>query len=487
MKVLMIGMDGVKAETFERGWTPFIKSLIDQGHSIDLNEDLISRGWSEIILGRHAISTGALYEGPLVDGSLTWTDKFKLADVSGLGESIKPIWQVLNERGYRVGVMNVPTTFPAPEVDGFFVSGGGGGGPVSQDAVPEQCHPEGLASWLKGSGYIVDERLPSLLGEQGLYQPDQFFDRLDLMNQKRTQTFVELAVEHSIDFGFVVYKSSPVTTETLLLPELEKWEKGLPGVNEEFISSASDFYRKLDGHIQSLIEAFPESKVILVSDHSMASRRYAVNANAFLVESGFQTRSSGKQGLFRAIKSVKHLIPEPLKKRLKARPQIKSAYASMITFDARTTRAFSQSFSSGAHGIYINDRERFGGPIDPAEIESLVDEIVSRFNKHPESKRYGFRAERTFATSNSVAARKFPDIVLNLPDGFQTSSLFPEFIRETSLPSKPFDLRDTKKDPRTVGKAHKPLAVSVHENWKLDGCVGDDLTLIYQHLLNEFE
>lgn len=487
MQVLLIGMDGVKAETFDRGWTPFIKSLIDEGNALSIKEDLVSRGWSEIMLGEHAFSTGAVYEGPLVDGTLTWSDKFKLDDVPGLGKEIKPIWQALNELGYRVGVMNVPTTFPAPEVNGFFVSGGGGGGPVSQDATPEQCHPEGLENWLKESDYILDERVPSLLGEQELYEPEAFFNRLDLMNQKRTEAFVQLAGDYEIDFGFVVFKSSTVTTETLLIPELEKQEEGLHGVNEELISAAAGFYRKLDIHIRSIVKSFPEAQVLLVSDHSMATRRYAVNPNAILVEMGLQCRSSGKQGIFRAVKSFKHLLPAQLKKRLKGSARIKSAYESMVTFDTSTTRAFSQSFSNGTHGIYINDQDRFGGPVDPDEINNLIDQIVLFFNEHPDSIKYGFRAYRKTKSEKSSAAKKFPDVVLDLPDDFQTSSVFPSFIKETKLPSTPFDLRDMKKDPRVVGKAHEALAVCVNSEWKLDGCDREDLTAVYYHVLNEFD
>jgi hypothetical protein len=51
----------------------------------------------------------------------------------------------------------------------------------------------------------VDERLPSLLDEKGLYEPVAFFNRLDEMNQRRTEVFIELANRYEIDFGFVVY------------------------------------------------------------------------------------------------------------------------------------------------------------------------------------------------------------------------------------------------------------------------------------------
>lgn len=483
LKVLMIGMDGVKAETFERGWTPFLKSLIDNGSRLMLKEDLISRGWSEIMTGKHAIETGALYEGPVADGTLTWTDKFKLGDIPGLGTRIKPLWQMLNERGYRVGVMNVPTTYPAPEVDGFFVSGGGGGGPVSQEAGAEQCHPKGLENWLHDMGYIVDERMPSLLAEKGLYAPTAFFDRLEEMNQKRTEAFIDLANRYETDFGFIVYRS-PVTTETLLPPELEKRSAGQKGVNHDFIAAAESFYQKLDQKIESLVKAFPRAEVLLVSDHSMATCRFFVNANTFLVQKGLQIPSSGRRGLFDTIKSFKHLLPYSIKQRLKKNPRIKSAYQSMVTFDPSKTKAFSLTFSNGAHGIYVNDEHRFGGPVSESSVDEVADQIVSGFNAHTVSKQHGFLAYRR-PDGNGEVASKFPDVVLDLPDGYQTSNRYSDFVTKTPLQSKALDLRDMKKDPRTVGKAHEPLVVCATGDWLVKaGERVSDLTVVYQHLLN---
>jgi len=484
MKLLMIGCDGVKAETFNRGWTPFIQSLIDKGHSLHLKEDLISRGWSEIVTGRHAVDTGALYEGPHADGSLRWGEKFRLSDVPGLGTSVKPIWQTLNENGYRVGIMNVPTTYPAPEVNGFFVSGGGGGGPITQRAAPEQCHPQSLAPWLNGMDYIVDERMPTLLAEKGLYAPDDFFSRLDLMTQKRTKAFIDLANKHSIDFGFIVYRST-VTAETLLPPELDKLETGYRNVNHDFISAAKTFYQRLDEKIRILTEAFPRAEVLLVSDHSMDTRRYAVNSNGFLVESGYQVPSKSKQSLFGIVKSFKHLVPHTIRARLKKNRKIQVAYESMTTFDSTATKAFSMAFSNGAHGIYINDTHRFGGPVPSADIEPLVSEIIDKFNSHPLAQQHGFNAYPR-PQSCSPVADKFPDIVIDLPDGYQTSNRFSAFVVETPLPTKPFNLRDMHKDPRTTGKAHTPLAVNTKNAWKCGPQpYPDNLTAVYRHILEQ--
>ena len=32
---------------------------------------------------------------------------------------VVPIWEMVEKKGARVGIMNIPTTFPAPEVNGF--------------------------------------------------------------------------------------------------------------------------------------------------------------------------------------------------------------------------------------------------------------------------------------------------------------------------------------------------------------------------------
>jgi len=73
-----------------------------------------------------------------------------------------------------------------------------------------------------------------------------------------------------------------------------------------------------------------------------------------------------------------------------------------------------------------------------------------------------------------------------LPDGYQTSNLYPKFINKTELPEKAFNLREMSKDPRTVGKAHEPLAICYKEKWQKDDYLADDLTVVYHHLLQVF-
>ena len=484
MKLLIVGMDGVTYSTFERGWTPFIASLISKGDRLNVEEDLLSRGWSEIVTGQHAINSGALYERPLMNGGYGWTESFKIADVPSLGEGIKPFWQVLNERGLKVGVMNVPTTFPAPKVDGFFVSGGGGGGPVTQTPTLEQCSDSDVHKYLLKQGYIVDERFGSLLGEKKLYSAVDFFERLVQKVRKRTEAFIHLAKERDIDCGFIVYKSATVGAESLVLPELLRKKNEDSSVNQEIVAGAEELYRNLDLQVKLLHESFPDAKIVLVSDHATVNKVADVNLNALLVECGFQKHSATKVGLYRIIKRNKHLIPYFIKKRMKQKASVKSAYESMVTFDAKRSLAFSMTLSNGLHGIYMNDRNRFGGPVPSSEVARLAMELVSKINAHPLFGTERFFAEAVEKKLASKQADQFPDVVIRMPDGYQTSTTSKEVIERYELPHQKVTLKDAEKDLRSTMKGHAALAVSIGHNWHCPGRSSGDLTMVYDHILN---
>lgn len=485
MKLVVIGMDGAQVETLLRGWTPYLASIIDNGESFNLKEDLISRGWAEIAFGEYATVTGAMYDRPVLDGSYTWTDTFNLKNIPGLGDDVKPLWQVLNERGYKAGIMNVPTAYPAPQVDGFFVSGGGGGGRVSQEVATEQCYPSSVCDFLHDIGYILDERLGSLLFEKGLYEPALFFQRLDEMNQKRTTAFIELSKKHDIDFGFVVYRSV-MTAETLALPEIDRQKAGEKNINKPFLDAVEKFYRDFDEHIRKLVEAFPEAEVILVSDHGTVPRRWSINLNAFLHQTGYQKTSVSRRKTYNLVTYFRHWIPVSVRKRLKGNQRIKTVYNSMTTFDPLHSLAFNNTRRNAIHGIYINDKRRFGGPVGESDKEALKENIMKDFNDHPEVLRHGLLAREPIAIEGKYSVY-FPDIIVDMPDGYVPSNEGSEFVRRDCFPGNPIDLYELKGDEKIIVKGHYPLAVSKDKSWRTYPTSEKyDLRVVYDHVLASF-
>ena len=286
MKVLLIGMDGGHLGIFKRGLTPFISSMIEKGQVLEIENDLISRGWLEIATGLHASETGALYDKPKGNGTTEWNLKFAFNDIKDVTDKSAGIWEKLNRLGYSVGIMNLPTVFPAPKVDGFFVSGGGGGAPVTTSIKSELCYPKDIYDELRNNNYIVDMRIPQLVIDEGLKKEKQIFEKLDEMNSRRTIAFEKLAKQYEVDFGFIVYKTSSVTVETII--------NGTDDIkhNDQLNKALKEYYENFDGYIKSLSISFPEAKIILTSDHGTSPVTHLVNPNILLREFGFQQRKS---------------------------------------------------------------------------------------------------------------------------------------------------------------------------------------------------
>ncbi len=435
MKLLMIGMDGASRQAFERGWTPYISELMKKGRDLAMKTDLYSRGWLEIATAEHSRVTGAMYDRPKCNGTLEWQEQFKIGDIPGLGEAIKPIWQSLNEQGASVGIMNLPTTFPAPEVDGFFVSGGGGGGGVSSAPEEDQCFPRSIHRGLIKEGYIVDERIVQFVVEKKMSSPKEIFERLAHKNQRRTRSFIRLANEFNIDFGFVVYKTSSVLAENFVQVDWFRRCSGLEA-DDELLRVLESYYREFDSEVKKLHEAFPETDLLFVADHGMARRTHSVNPNVFLEKSGYQVRGSSSSWKFELVKYSKKVLPFWLKMALKKQGKIKAVTSNVVPFDSSLTRAFARTFGDWRYGVYVNDKDRFGGPVDKNKVQELLHELVEKFNSEPSLQAHGITARLgvELCPRKDCDSPWFPDLVLDMPDGYLVTDKSRGFIEEYKVP-----------------------------------------------------
>ena len=63
--------------------------------------------------GRHGIIDFEKYS--VADGQLSFNSTYEIRE--------KTIWQILSDKGLRVGSINVPMTYPPHPVNGFMISG----------------------------------------------------------------------------------------------------------------------------------------------------------------------------------------------------------------------------------------------------------------------------------------------------------------------------------------------------------------------------
>lgn len=472
MKVLLIGMDGGHIEMFNRGLTPFITSMIEKGEVVSIENDLMSRGWLEIATGLHASETGALYDKPKGNGTTDWNLKFAFKDIKDNVVRAEGIWDKINRLGYSVGVMNLPTVFPAPKVNGFFVSGGGGGAPVTTKIKQDLCYPPDIYNDLVKDDYIVDMRIPQLVMDEGLTEERQIFRQLDEMNRRRTEAFKSLAKRFKIDFGFLIYKTSSVTVETIVNGSKDYSSKDLyPGLK--------DYYNNFDNYIKSLKETFPEAKIILTSDHGTVPVSHLVNPNIILKDLGFQKMrpKSVKVYLF---ESLKRFIPFSLKQKIKGATSLASDINNAVKFNSNKTLAFCKTKNDWNHGVYINDK-RFGGPVLESDKELLIEKIIGEINNHDSITDSGILAYRRAQGANPL----FPDIAFRLPNGYLTNDSCKHFIQELKKSHSISGLEAILKGEVYSMKSHSPLFVVFDDN--SDFSKYKSLMDLHNYIVNEYQ
>lgn len=490
MEYLLIGIDGSQEELFHRFKMPFMQNMLTSGTKVNLQEDLISRGWAEACTGAHAIDSSGYYERPSMNGTYEWTVNYEMLKTVKEDEQLTTLWDELNQNGYSVGVMNVPTTNPAPQVEGFFVSGGGGGKAVSQGVSEEQCCPKSIKDTLDKNGYILDERLPSLLFEKKLFDEKEFFDRLKLMNEKRVELYLELNNQFDVDFGFIVFRSV-VVVECIAAAEVNRYLTGDENVNMRLIEEIKSFYLHLDGCIQKLCEGVGTEKVGFISDHSQVPRFNLVNINYYLKELGYQQNSPSNKSVFSLLKRYKRFIPVGLRKILKSNKKILSEYASITSFDKNNTKAFNISLGASGAGVYINDVARFGGCVEAGDVDNIIDSLIADFNSFSAAKEHGLTAIDCRDRKTGKFGKYYPDILIQMPDGYQPAnfeeSVSNSFIIREERSYNPIKLEDVKTDLWTGTKGRLPMSTFIgHENLNEAEYSNTDLSSVFQIVKKEF-
>jgi len=412
MKLLVVGIDGVDRRIIDSMDMPNLQNILQSGLCLELEEDLWSRGWSEILTGVHGRESGAFYNKPVLNGSHCFTQHFTTHDYKK-NKAILPLWERICNNGHTVGFMNVPTTNPAPHVNGFFVSGAGAG--LSQKgfgAIPTGAiFPQEITNILKKQEYIFDIRFKA----SGIRDIDEFFNSLNKMVNIRTNAFRKLVNKYHPGFGFLSYMAA-CRFQYLAMSEIESLIKNNGKPETHIQKCIKEFYKKFDGHIKELIEAVGPERLIICSDHAQAPYLRSVNVNRFLQKIGMQSvsiciRKTAKL----AIKNFSCIFPGHLQRKIFKQ---RFNYSNQIIgkkMNCPKTMAFGARY---VPGIYINDVDRFGGPVGTEEeTKALIEKIIYHFNSLGSAQEHCLKA-RPYRErySDAYYSDVLPDIWIDHPD-----------------------------------------------------------------------
>jgi predicted AlkP superfamily phosphohydrolase/phosphomutase len=466
MELLVIGIDGGTKEIIDNMPMPFTQSLFKQAKYKTLSEDLISRGWAEILTGCHAADTKAFYLMPFADKSYDFSGSYSKNDMVHASPS-KPLWELLNEKGASVGIVNVPTTGPVDKVNGFFIAGGGGGIKAKGGLPPGMFYPDKCRETLKRNDYVFDIRLP---GEAKTIS--EFIQKISTAEKGQKNAFVELSLSEKPDFGFHCFR---ITTEIQYLCryEIDRCIKGLKNsidIKQDFKPESTvqesiiSHYVKLDQYIEDIFTKLQPENFLFIGDHSTSLFTHEGNLDVWLESAGY-LQVTGKYRLL--MDKVRRFVNKKLAFLLHKNEKIKQPKKGLIRkpitkFHASKTKAFGTFYDTGNFaGIFVNDSERFSGAVKTEqEINTLVDKICDSFNSDKQNQDYKLNAQpykRNF--KGAKFSHLMPDIKINKPDTIYFSSRRWEYITKNPYMAPIDEPILGKKYPYTGAKGSDPLFV----------------------------
>ncbi|MGH2536731.1 MAG: alkaline phosphatase family protein, partial [Candidatus Promineifilaceae bacterium] len=171
--------------------------------------------------------------------------------LNGSHRRAAPFWQALNQAGYRVGLVNVPFTYPPAALDGFALCGFGAPADARKHIYPASLQAR-VEAEVEGYRPELSSNFLQRAGERELLEAER-------RHQARQIAAVAVAVREQPVQVLVI--------NLMLVDHANHYASSMLDVN--------DAIRRSDEHLGQLLEAFRPDNVLLISDHG--SRRIESN------------------------------------------------------------------------------------------------------------------------------------------------------------------------------------------------------------------
>lgn len=324
------------------GHLPHLGRLLREGSAGVLRSTthpLTPHAWATLVTGVNAARHG------IWDFTERDESGYRLRFVNGSFRRAPAVWDRLTTKAHPSGLVGIPFTWPAPQIEGFSVAG--------FDAAAREegmTHPPELVTELaRRYGSIeLDNRFP--LGKDGRVD-------LDIVRRAADQK-VDLALWLAERFEptllFVVFMAADHIQHLCWTD----WER------DGAASPVAEVYRILDERVGRLLEWLgPERDVMVVSDHGAGPLHGVVNLNAWLAGHGYLSYVGGGARLGRraidTLFELRRYVPTGLRSVVKQRlPALRERAYEREEYSA-IDWAGTQAFAYGSFGnIVLNVRGR---------------------------------------------------------------------------------------------------------------------------------
>jgi predicted AlkP superfamily phosphohydrolase/phosphomutase len=361
-RVLIVGWDGADWEILdpllEAGELPALQGLLERGRRGVSRSCLPSHSWAAwptFLTGRdpggHGVFDILEYRpGAARRMPVSWKS------------ILAPTWpERVSDAGKTTLLLNVPLTYPPPEIQGTVIAGG---------VLPVRTafsHPPDAGprlGWPINGGSWTTFR----------HRPAELVDDLENLTRKRASAMRTLLDEEPWDVCCAVFVSTDRAQHCLL----EYVHPGHPAHAEAAASPVADrvrgLYRLLDRELATLLERTDEDDlVILMSDHGHHPCTRAVSMNKLLQELGFLRFARGSWLVnlisWGRIRSIARVVYDRLG--LHGRVKVPTP-----PIDWEKTRAYTSVVSTG-EGVSLNLEGREPhGTVKREDYERVRDEVA---------------------------------------------------------------------------------------------------------------
>jgi predicted AlkP superfamily phosphohydrolase/phosphomutase len=284
------------------------------------------------------------------------------------------LWQMLNRQGKRVGVFNVPLTYPARPVDGFMITG-----MLTPKPSPAMAHPPNLYDELTQAvgGYTLD--VSWMYYEN---QPQKLLRALDAAVQVRLKWLLHLLGRIDVDVLVFVFTETDRLQHALWRLLDESHPAHTPAAARETAGPIARVFHALDEGLGSILQwAGPDPDVFVISDHGFQPARKQFRLDEWLVQEGYLAMDLGRRKMLHKLRRLRRSGIAPLFRRIGSRRFGDTIGRIAVLSDASTinwqqTRAYCGWALQQGVSINLRGREPHGWVEPGADCECLRDEIA---------------------------------------------------------------------------------------------------------------
>jgi predicted AlkP superfamily phosphohydrolase/phosphomutase len=284
-KVVVFGIDGATFDVIDPliadGRLPNLAALMREGTRAPLRSTIMPNSypaWTSAVTGvnpgRHSIYW-ALIRGEEASFPLKLMNSHDIRSPT--------LWEILGERGYRSGVVNVPTEYPPRAIHGFLVSGALTPGVESEFTYPQSLKQE-ILSAVPGYRCEIDFARTSLKELAG-----------QIMNsvENRARLLIHLMNTKEWDLLFCVFTETDLTQHKFWAgmdrrhPDHSRYRR-----YRDFVHSV---YQRVDQALGTLrAQMPPDAALLVVSDHGFGPFYQSFSLHRWLIDHKYLVLKPGQ-------------------------------------------------------------------------------------------------------------------------------------------------------------------------------------------------